>query len=90
MVAVVGVEHDVFSEGIMAFVECLDGQTVSPDDVMSACDDISSYSRPSHVVTFKAGEMPLNRVAKTDYMLLKSKAKEIVQELRSQGKWDKA
>ncbi len=90
MVAVVGVEHEVFSEGIMAFVECLPEQSVTPEEVMKACEDISSYSRPSHVVVFKAGELPLNRVAKTDYMVLKDTAKEIVKDLRSKGKWDKA
>jgi len=90
MVAVVGVEHEVFSEGIMAFVECLPDQSVTPEEVLKACDDISSYSRPSHVVVFKAGELPLNRVAKTDYMMLKDTAKQIVQELRGKGQWDKA
>jgi acyl-CoA synthetase (AMP-forming)/AMP-acid ligase II len=90
MVAVVGVEHEVFSEGIMAFVECLPEQSVTPDEVMKACEDISSYSRPSHVVVFKAGELPLNRVAKTDYMVLKDTAKEIVKDLRGKGQWDKA
>ena len=38
MVAVVGVEHEVFSEGIMAFVECLDGRTITPEEVMAACE----------------------------------------------------
>ena len=69
MVSVVGVEHEVFSEGIMAFVECLDGQTITPEEVIAACGDISAYSRPSHVVILKAGEIPLNRVAKTDYLM---------------------
>jgi len=90
MAAVVGVEHEVFSEGIMAFVECMPGQEVTVEEIMAACEDISSYSRPSHVVVFKAGELPLNRVAKTDYMLLKEQAKQIVRELRDRGKWDRS
>ncbi|MGC8685562.1 MAG: class I adenylate-forming enzyme family protein [bacterium] len=89
MVAVVGTEHAIYGEAIMAFVEVLEGQHVTPDDVISACQDISSYSRPSHVVILKPGEIPLNRVAKTDYIALKEKAKEIVDQLRAQGKWDK-
>ena len=89
MVACVGVEHEVFSEAIMVFAETLEGQSVTPDDVINACGDISSYSRPSHVVVMKTGEFPLNRVAKTDYMMLKTRAKEIVEDLRKQGKWDK-
>lgn len=89
MVAVIGVEHDIFSEGIMAFVEYTGEKAVTPEEVMAACDDISSYSRPSHVVVLKAGELPLNRVAKTDYLILKEKAKEIVKELRAKGGWDR-
>ncbi len=89
MAAVVGVEHEIYSEGIMAFVECMPGQSVTPDEVMAACGSISSYSRPSHVVVFKAGELPLNRVAKTDYMVLKEQARKIVKELRDQGRWDR-
>ncbi|MCX5854589.1 MAG: class I adenylate-forming enzyme family protein, partial [Deltaproteobacteria bacterium] len=78
MVAVVGVEHEVFNEDIMAFVECLEGQTITPEEVIAACKDISSYSRPSHVEILKAGEIPLNRVAKTDYLTLKENAAGIV------------
>ena len=88
-VSVVGVEHEVFSEGIMAFVECLDGKTITPEEVLAACSDISAYSRPSHVVILKAGEIPLNRVAKTDYLNLRERAAAIVRELRTQGKWDR-
>ncbi len=89
LVSVVGVEHEVFSEGIMAFVECLDGQTLTPEEVIAACGDISAYSRPSHVVILKAGEIPLNRVAKTDYLTLRERAAQVVQELRSRGGWDR-
>jgi hypothetical protein len=39
------------------------------------------------MVILKSGEMPLNRVAKTDYLILKEGAKGIVKELRTQGKW---
>ena len=34
------------------------------------------------------GEMPLNRVAKTDFVVLKERAAEIVKDLRSKGGWD--
>ncbi len=88
-VAVVGVEHEVYSEAIMAFVEAADGSEVTKDDVMEAAREMSSYSRPSHVEILKPGELPLNRVAKTDYMALKQKAKAIVDDLRTEGKWDK-
>gem|GEM_PF-2449117 len=88
MVGVVGAEHEIFSEGIMAFVEAKEGANVTPEEVMAACEDISSYSRPSHVEILKSGELPLNRVAKTDYMVLKERAKELIPELRAAGKWD--
>jgi fatty-acyl-CoA synthase len=32
--------HEVFSEAIMAFVECLDGKAITPAEVMAACEDI--------------------------------------------------
>ena len=89
MVSVVGAEHEIFIEGIMAFVECLEGQTITPEEVLAACSDISAYSRPSHVVILKAGEIPLNRVAKTDYLTLRERAAGIVRELRARGGWDR-
>lgn len=87
-VACVGAEHEIFTEAIMLFVEPLEGADITSDDVMEACRDISAYSRPSHVEILKPGEMPLNRVAKTDYMTLKEEAKKIVTRLRAEGKWD--
>ncbi len=88
MVGVIGAEHNIFTEGIMAFVEVKDGASLTEQEVLDACRDISAYSRPSHVEILKAGELPLNRVAKTDYMELKNRAKELVPKLREQGKWD--
>ncbi len=87
-VACVGAEHEIFTEAIMLFVEPIEGAVITADDVIEACQDISSYSRPSHVEILKPGDMPLNRVAKTDYMTLKEEAKKIVTRLRSEGKWD--
>jgi fatty-acyl-CoA synthase len=57
--------------------------------VMAACAGIASYARPSHVELVESGTLPLNRVAKTDYVALKERAQEIVDGLRRQGKWDK-
>lgn len=89
LVAVIGVEHNIFSEAVMAFVESTDAAApVTAADVLSACDDIAAYARPSHVEVLRQGEMPLNRVAKTDYMELKKRGKEIVTRLREAGKWD--
>lgn len=89
MVAVVGVEHEVYVEAVMAFAEVIDGQSITPDEIISACGDISVYSRPSHAVIMKAGEIPLNRVAKTDYLTLRAMALDVVKELRKLGGWDR-
>lgn len=85
----VGTPHEIYMEAIMAFVEPAAGVKVTPEEVLEACSDISSYSRPSHVVIVESGQMPLNRVAKVDYLVLKSQSLQIIEELRKQGEWDK-
>jgi acyl-CoA synthetase (AMP-forming)/AMP-acid ligase II len=87
-VAAVGAEHEVFGEGIIAFVEPVAGDGLTAVDVYDACRSISAYSRPSHVEILGEGELPLNRVAKTDYMVLRERAADVVTRLRSEGKWD--
>jgi acyl-CoA synthetase (AMP-forming)/AMP-acid ligase II len=86
--AVVGAEHAIYSEAIVAFVERAQGATVTAADVTAACAGIASYARPSHVEVVPAGGIPLNRVAKTDYLLLRERAAEIVARLRAAGGWD--
>ena len=88
-VACVGAEHEVFSEGIVAFVEPAAGASVTVDDVLAACRTIASYARPSHIEIVGPGEIPLNRVAKTDYLDLRERAKEVVERLRAAGRWDR-
>ncbi|MBI5524729.1 MAG: acyl--CoA ligase, partial [Deltaproteobacteria bacterium] len=87
--ACLGAEHEVYSEAIIVFVECAEGHAVTPSDVIEATRDLSSYSRPSHVEVLESGRMPLNRVAKTDYVALKARAADVVAALRAAGKWDK-
>ena len=77
-------------EAIIAFVEPAQGATITPDEVLKICEDISSYSRPLHVEILEPGFMPLNRVAKVDLMELKNKAAQIVERLKKEGTWDKA
>ncbi|HSM92209.1 MAG TPA: class I adenylate-forming enzyme family protein [Anaeromyxobacteraceae bacterium] len=88
--ACVGVEHAVWGEAVMVFVEPAAGQAVTAPEVLSACHEIASYARPSHVEIVAPGGIPLNRVAKTDYMALREQAKGIVAALRAKGKWDRA
>ena len=89
-VAVVGAQHEVFTEGVMAFVEKKPGVNLNADEVHGACQEIASFKRPSHVEILEPEQMPLNRVAKTDYMELKSRAETIVTDLRGKGGWDKS
>ncbi len=86
--ACVGVEHAVWSEAIVLFVERAAEAQVTEEEVHLACHGIASYARPSHVEVVASGALPLNRVAKTDYLLLREQAKEIVAGLRRAGKWD--
>jgi acyl-CoA synthetase (AMP-forming)/AMP-acid ligase II len=88
--ACVGVDHAVWGEAVLVFVEPSAGQEVTAQDVLAACREIASYARPSHVELVGPGGIPLNRVAKTDYMALRERAKEVVAALRAKGKWDRA
>jgi fatty-acyl-CoA synthase len=89
MVGCVGAEHEMFSEAIVAFVEKVPGADLGPEEVLAACRDIASYARPSHAELVEAGQFPLNRVAKTDYVELRRRAAEVVARLRAAGGWDR-
>jgi len=89
-IACIGAPHAIYMEAIIAFVEPAQGATITPDEVLKICEDISSYSRPLHVEILEPGFMPLNRVAKVDLMELKNKAAQIVERLKKEGTWDKA
>ena len=85
----IGVEHELFTEAVMAFVEKKDGETLTAEEVMAASKGMAGYKRPSHVVIMKEGDIPINRIAKTDYLALQDQAKEIIHELRQTGGWDR-
>jgi fatty-acyl-CoA synthase len=86
--ACVGAEHAVWTEAIVAFVELAPGAAVTAAEVQRACGAVASYARPSHVEVLPPGGLPLNRVAKTDYLVLRERARELVEALRREGKWD--
>ena len=88
-VAVIGVEHELFTEAVMAFVEKKDGEALTAEEVMAASRGMAGYKRPSHVVIMNEGDIPINRIAKTDYLALQDQAKEINNELRKTGGWDR-
>jgi fatty-acyl-CoA synthase len=86
---VVGVDHDVWVEAIVAFVEKKPGAELTVADLEAHAMGIASYMRPSHYVILEPGGLPLNRVAKTDYVTLHARAKEEVARLRAEGSWDR-
>ena len=45
--------------------------------------------RPLHYVLLEPGEMPLNRVAKIDYVRLAEMARAEVERLRAARRWDR-
>ncbi len=87
-IAIVGAPHEVFSEGVVCYIEKRPDAEVTVEDVNTAAKEMASYKRPSHVVILEQGGIPLNRVAKTDYKTLSDMAKDVTEKLRSEGKWD--
>jgi acyl-CoA synthetase (AMP-forming)/AMP-acid ligase II len=87
--AAVGAPHEVFTEGVVLFVEKKPNVELAVGELEQHAREIAAYMRPSLFIILEAGQMPLNRVAKTDYVLLKERAKQAVEEARAQGAWDK-
>ena len=85
----VGVEHKVFSEAIVAFVEKKPGVELTVNELKRHARGMASYMRPRHYVLLEAGQMPLNRAAKIDYVRLEQVAKEEVEKLRARRRWDR-
>lgn len=86
--AVVGAPHEVFTEAIVAFVETKPGVTLTEAELRDHAKKVAAYMRPEHYVILGPGELPLNRVAKTDYVLLKERALAEAKRLREAGGWD--
>ncbi|MBN2152445.1 MAG: acyl--CoA ligase [Candidatus Lokiarchaeota archaeon] len=87
-IGIIGMPHEIFSEGIIACLETKHGKRIEPGEVFEACKELAAYKRPTHVVILGPEEMPLNRTEKTDYMALKKLAEAEVAKLRAAGKWD--
>jgi acyl-CoA synthetase (AMP-forming)/AMP-acid ligase II len=85
----VGATHEVFSEGVVLFVERKPGASVTREQLEQHARGIASYMRPLHYVLLGQGGFPLNRVAKTDYVRLRELAQAEVEQLRAAGGWDR-
>ncbi len=88
-IGVVGHEHEVFSEGIVAFVEKKKGKNLTENEVNKAAKGLAAYKRPSLVIILEYNDLPLNRLEKTDYVSLKNMATQKIKELRKNSGWDK-
>jgi len=49
---------------------------------------LAPYMRPRHWIILGPGQMPLNRVAKPDYVRVQEMARAAIAELRASKKWD--
>jgi acyl-CoA synthetase (AMP-forming)/AMP-acid ligase II len=85
---VVGMDHDVWIEAIVAFVEKKPDVELAVQELEEHAQGIAAYMRPSHYVILEPAGLPLNRVAKTDYVQLHALAQEEVARLRAEGGWD--
>ena len=89
VVEVIGMKHQLFDEGIFAFVRPGADISLSSKDVMKHCKLIASYKRPQHVEIWPSDkELPLTRSTKVDKLKLIELADPIVENLRRKGKWD--
>jgi len=88
-VEVVGAKHQLFDEGIFAFVKLSENSTVSVEEMHIHYKNIASYKRPQHIEIWPADkQFPLTRSAKVDKLALQVIAEELVAGLRKSGGWD--
>jgi fatty-acyl-CoA synthase len=85
---VVGVAHEVVSEAVVAVVEKRPEVEVSRQELDRHARSLPSYMRPRHWIILEAGQMPLNRVVKPDYVRAQEMARQEIAELRARGEWD--
>ena len=87
LAAVCGAKHEVFSEGVVVFVELRKGKKIDAKAIMGHCKGLAAYKRPSLIIFLD--EIPLNRVDKTDYKILYELLPNYIEAERNKGGWDK-
>jgi acyl-CoA synthetase (AMP-forming)/AMP-acid ligase II len=85
---VVGVAHEVVSEAVVAVVEKRPGAELRRQELDKHARTLASYMRPRHWIILEAGQMPLNRVAKPDYVRAQEMAHAEIAKMRERGEWD--
>jgi len=89
-VGVVGCEHALWGEALVAFVEQRPGAALTAADLRRHARSLAGYMRPLHYVLLEPGAMPLNRSVKVDVPRLRELARAEVARLRERGRWDGA
>jgi acyl-CoA synthetase (AMP-forming)/AMP-acid ligase II len=87
--AAIGAEHRLLSEAVVLFVEKKASVDLQVGELRTHARGMASYMRPLHYVILEPGQMPLNRVAKIDYVRLSEIAGQEVGALRAKGRWDR-
>jgi hypothetical protein len=72
----------------VAVVEKRPGVELSHMELVRHARSLASYMRPRHWILLEAGQMPLNRVAKPDYVRAQEMARQEIAALRVRGEWD--
>lgn len=85
---VVGAPHEVVGEGVVALVEKKPGAELDDKELAQHARTLPPYMRPRHWIVLEAGKMPLNRLAKPDYLRAQQMAVEEITALRGRGEWD--
>lgn len=73
---VIGIEHEIFSEEIVAFIETSQGSELSVVELMEYAKGLPSYMRPNRYILLGPHKLPLNRLGKIDYLHLQKMASE--------------
>ncbi|WP_371802083.1 class I adenylate-forming enzyme family protein [Candidatus Lokiarchaeum ossiferum] len=89
-VGLIGYPHEVFGEGIIAFVEKRKGKSITIEEVETVSKGLAAYKRPSLIIILEYNDMPLNRSEKVDYVSLKNMANQKIREIRANGGWDQS
>jgi acyl-CoA synthetase (AMP-forming)/AMP-acid ligase II len=85
---VVGVAHEVVSEAVVALVEKKPGAELSLEELDRHARSLPTYMRPRHWIVLESGALPLNRIAKPDYLRAQEMARQEIAQLRARGEWD--
>lgn len=85
---VVGAPHEVVSEAVVALIEKKSAVDLDVAELSQHVRTLPPYMRPRHWIILEPGKMPLNRLAKPDYLRAQEMARQEVAELRARGEWD--